>query len=226
MEDTLIVWGGEFGRINYTQGGDGRDHHAKCFTSWMAGGGIKAGATHGATDDFAFNITDGAVHPRDQVTTICDILGIDAHRLSKRVLGVDLKPFGVEPGKVITSAHTLICSRSKKGPENQPKKRAPGSLVGFLAALLVFSCRAARALAASCLARCASRMGTRRLEMMTERRLLVVFKPRSSVGVTRSTRPPSIFWMSWRRKPRTSWQRGQHTPSRRLPRPSTDQSVQ
>ena len=101
MEDTLIVWGGEFGRTTYTQGGDGRDHHAKCFTGWMAGGGIKAGATHGATDDFAFNIADGAVHPRDQVTTICDILGIDAHRLTKRVLGVDLKPFGVEPGKVI-----------------------------------------------------------------------------------------------------------------------------
>ncbi len=102
LDDTLIVWGGEFGRTTYTQGGgDGRDHHAKCFTGWMAGAGIKPGATHGATDDFAFNIVDGAVHPRDQVTTICHLLGIDASRLSKRVMGVDLKPTGVEPGKLI-----------------------------------------------------------------------------------------------------------------------------
>ncbi len=102
LDDTLVVWGGEFGRTTYGQG-DGRDHHAKCFTAWLAGGGTKAGATYGATDDFAFNIAnpDEKVHPRDLISTICQTLGIDAKRLSKRVSGVDLKPFGVIEGKVL-----------------------------------------------------------------------------------------------------------------------------
>jgi len=101
FEDTLVVWGGEFGRTIYSQGGDGRDHHAKCFTMWLAGGGIKGGTAYGRTDDFAFSTVENPVHVRDLTTTLCHVLGIDADRLSKRVLGVDLKPFGVVPGKVV-----------------------------------------------------------------------------------------------------------------------------
>jgi uncharacterized protein (DUF1501 family) len=105
LDDTLVIWGGEFGRTTYSQGGDGRDHHAKCFTNWMAGGGIKGGASHGQTDDFAFNVLDvgSKVHPRDLIATACHSLGIDSDRLTKRVLGVDLKPTGVEHGKLIQS---------------------------------------------------------------------------------------------------------------------------
>ncbi|BDS06565.1 sulfatase [Oceaniferula spumae] len=96
MDDTLVVWGGEFGRTTYSQG-DGRDHHAKCFTSWLAGAGVKPGMTYGATDDFAFNNMDPdkAVHPRDLIATICHCLGVDSNRLTKVINGVDLKPTGV-----------------------------------------------------------------------------------------------------------------------------------
>jgi hypothetical protein len=105
LDDTLVIWGGEFGRTTYSQGGDGRDHHAKCFTNWMAGGGIKGGTSHGQTDDFAFNLLDvgDKVHPRDLIATACHTLGIESDRLTKRVLGVDLKPTGVEHGKLIKS---------------------------------------------------------------------------------------------------------------------------
>ncbi len=104
LDDTLVVWGGEFGRTTYGQG-DGRDHHAKCFTAYLAGGGSKAGATHGATDDFAFNLAnpDDKVHPRDLIATICQTMGVDSNRLHKRMQGVDLKPTGVIEGHVIKS---------------------------------------------------------------------------------------------------------------------------
>ena len=103
LDDTLVTWGGEFGRTTYSQGGSGRDHHSKCFTAWMAGGGIKPGETYGQTDDFAFNILDTQtkVHPRDFIATACHCLGINADRLSKRVMGVDLRPTGVIHGKVL-----------------------------------------------------------------------------------------------------------------------------
>ncbi len=102
LDDTLVVWGGEFGRTTYSQG-DGRDHHAKCFSVWLAGGGIKGGTSYGETDDFAFNAADGSqkVHVRDLITTISHTLGIESERLSKRVLGVDLRPTGVLPGRLI-----------------------------------------------------------------------------------------------------------------------------
>ena len=103
FDDTLVVWGGEFGRTIYSQGGNGRDHHAKCFTMWLAGGGIKGGVAHGKTDDFAFSTIENPAHVRDLTATICKVMGIDANRLTKRVMGVDLKPFGVEPAKVIES---------------------------------------------------------------------------------------------------------------------------
>ena len=68
---------------------------------WLAGAGVKGGIAHGRTDEFAFSTVENPVHVRDLTTTLCHLLGIDANRLSKRVLGVDLKPFGVEPGKVV-----------------------------------------------------------------------------------------------------------------------------
>ena len=98
LEDTVVLWGGEFGRTTYSQGGpDGRDHHAKCFSVWLAGGGIKGGTRYGQTDDFAFNIANPAekVEVRDLIATLTHCLGIDEKRLSKRVLGVDLRPTGV-----------------------------------------------------------------------------------------------------------------------------------
>ena len=87
LDDTLVVWGGEFGRTNYCQGkltGDeyGRDHHPRCFTVWMAGGGVKAGLTYGATDEFGYNIVENPVHVHDFQATLLHLLGIDHERLT------------------------------------------------------------------------------------------------------------------------------------------------
>jgi len=87
LDDTLVVWGGEFGRTVYCQGvlsetDYGRDHHPRCFTVWMAGGGIKGGVTHGATDDFCYNITEDPVHVHDLHATMLHCLGIDHTRLT------------------------------------------------------------------------------------------------------------------------------------------------
>ena len=89
LDDTLVVWGGEFGRTSYSQGkltatNYGRDHHPRCFTMWMAGGGVKPGLVHGATDDFGYNITDGGVHVHDLQATLLHLLGIDHERLTYR----------------------------------------------------------------------------------------------------------------------------------------------
>lgn len=113
LEDTLIVWGGEFGRTVYCQGGltrenYGRDHHPRCFTVWMAGGGIKPGITYGQTDDFGYNITDadgntlipqpskerwtpGTMHIHDLNATILHLMGIDHTRLTYRYQGRDFR---------------------------------------------------------------------------------------------------------------------------------------
>ena len=87
LDDTLVVWGGEFGRTNYCQGlltdkTYGRDHHPRSFTMWMAGGGVKAGLTYGATDDFGYNITENPVHVHDFNATLLHLLGIDHERLT------------------------------------------------------------------------------------------------------------------------------------------------
>jgi len=87
LDDTLLVWGGEFGRTSYSQGkltatNYGRDHHPRCFTVWMAGGGVKAGLVHGATDDFSYNITEGGVHVHDFQATLLHLLGIDHEQLT------------------------------------------------------------------------------------------------------------------------------------------------
>jgi hypothetical protein len=87
LEDTLVVWGGEFGRTSYSQGkltadDYGRDHHPRCFSVWMAGGGVKAGLVHGTTDDFSYNIVADGVHVHDFHATILHLLGIDHERLT------------------------------------------------------------------------------------------------------------------------------------------------
>ncbi|MEN1679582.1 MAG: DUF1501 domain-containing protein [Planctomycetota bacterium] len=106
LEDTLVIWGGEFGRTIYSQGNlsktnYGRDHHPRCFTMWMAGGGAKGGAIHGETDDFSYNITKDPVHIRDFHATILRLLGFDHERFVYRHQGLEQKLTGVEPAKVI-----------------------------------------------------------------------------------------------------------------------------
>ena len=92
LDDTLVVWGGEFGRTAYCQGkltatDYGRDHHPRCFTIWLAGGGIKPGITHGTTDDFSYNIVDQPVHVHDLHATLLHCLGIDHTKLTFKFQG-------------------------------------------------------------------------------------------------------------------------------------------
>ena len=92
LDDTLVVWGGEFGRTNYSQGkltptDYGRDHHPRCFSIWMAGGGIKPGLVHGETDDFGYNVVANPVHVHDLQATILNQLGIDHERLTYKHQG-------------------------------------------------------------------------------------------------------------------------------------------
>ena len=106
LEDTLVVFGGEFGRTTYCQGkltrdDYGRDHHPRCFTTWMAGGGIKGGVSYGETDEFSYNIAADPVHVRDFNATILHQLGIDHNRLIFPFLGLDQKLTGVEEAHVI-----------------------------------------------------------------------------------------------------------------------------
>ncbi|MEZ6126772.1 MAG: DUF1501 domain-containing protein [Planctomycetaceae bacterium] len=106
LDDTLIIWGGEFGRTIYTQGrlsrdNYGRDHHPRCFTVWMAGGGAKGGVIYGETDDFSYNIVNNPVHIRDFHATILDLLGFDHQRLTYRFQGLDQRLTGVLPSQVI-----------------------------------------------------------------------------------------------------------------------------
>lgn len=96
LKDTLVIWGGEFGRTVYSQGqlsqdNHGRDHHGRCFSLWMAGGGIKPGITHGTTDDFCYNIIEKPVHIHDFNATILRCLGLDHERLTYRFQGRDFR---------------------------------------------------------------------------------------------------------------------------------------
>jgi hypothetical protein len=113
LDETLVIWGGEFGRTTYCQGNlsrenYGRDHHPRCFTTWMAGGGIKAGITYGQSDDYGYNIADGdgqpifpqptkerwtpgTMHIHDLNATILHLLGIDHRRLTYRYQGRDFR---------------------------------------------------------------------------------------------------------------------------------------
>jgi uncharacterized protein (DUF1501 family) len=92
LDDTLVIWGGEFGRTVYCQGtlsatDYGRDHHPRCFTVWLAGGGVRPGTTHGETDDFSYNVVRDPVHIHDLNATILHCLGIDHRRLTFQFQG-------------------------------------------------------------------------------------------------------------------------------------------
>ena len=105
LEDTLVVWGGEFGRTIYCQGKltnkvYGRDHHPNCFTYWMAGGGIRGGINYGETDEYSVNVVQNPVHVHDLQATILRQLGIDHERLTYRYQGRDFRLTDVH-GKVI-----------------------------------------------------------------------------------------------------------------------------
>jgi hypothetical protein len=106
LDDTLVIWGGEFGRTVYSQGGlskdnYGRDHHPRCFSMWMAGGGVKPGAVYGETDEFSYNIVKDPMHIRDLNATILHLLGVDHERLIFKFQGLDQRLTGVEPSKVV-----------------------------------------------------------------------------------------------------------------------------
>lgn len=105
LDDTLVVWGGEFGRSVYCQGRFteevyGRDHHPRCFTMWMAGGGVKPGVSHGVTDDFSYNIVQDPVHVHDLHATILHLLGIDHTQLTYHYQGRDFRLTDVH-GKIV-----------------------------------------------------------------------------------------------------------------------------
>ena len=105
LEDTLVVWGGEFGRTTYCQGpltqeDYGRDHHPRCFTGWLAGGGVRGGTTYGETDDFSYNVIENPVHVHDLNATILHCLGIDHEHLIHRFQGRDYRLTDVH-GRII-----------------------------------------------------------------------------------------------------------------------------
>ena len=94
LDETLVVWGGEFGRTPMSQGGGddpGRDHHIKGFSMFLAGGGVQGGITHGATDDLGYNAVEDVVHVRDLHATMLHLLGIDHKRLNYRFQGRDFR---------------------------------------------------------------------------------------------------------------------------------------
>jgi hypothetical protein len=106
FDETLIIWGGEFGRTIYSQGGlsrdnYGRDHHPRCFTMWMAGGGARGGTIYGQTDDFSYNVVENPVHVRDFHATVLHLLGIQHERFTVRVQGLDARLTGVEDCRVV-----------------------------------------------------------------------------------------------------------------------------
>ena len=106
LEDTLVVWGGEFGRTIYSQGkltkdNHGRDHHGRCFTMWMAGAGVKRGFEYGKTDDHCYNIVENPMHIRDLNATILDRMGIDHRKLTFKHQGLDERLTGVEEAHVV-----------------------------------------------------------------------------------------------------------------------------
>jgi hypothetical protein len=107
LDDTLIIWGGEFGRTPMFQGkgGVGRDHHIKGFSIWLAGAGIRGGMTYGATDELGYHSVENIVHVRDLHATMLHLLGIDHRFLNVSYQGLDLRLTGVEPARVV---HDLL----------------------------------------------------------------------------------------------------------------------
>jgi uncharacterized protein (DUF1501 family) len=104
LKDTLVIWGGEFGRTPMVQGGgaDGRDHHPNAFTMWLAGGGIKPGITIGQTDELGFNVVEDRVHIHDLHATILHLLGFDHEMLTYRFQGRDFR---------LTDVHGLLVEK-------------------------------------------------------------------------------------------------------------------
>jgi uncharacterized protein (DUF1501 family) len=105
LEDTLVIWGGEFGRTVYSQGklkadDYGRDHHPRCFTMWMAGAGVKPGISYGETDDFSYNVIKDPVHVHDFHATLLHLMGVDHERLTYKFQGRRYRLTDVE-GKVV-----------------------------------------------------------------------------------------------------------------------------
>jgi hypothetical protein len=100
LEDTLVLWGGEFGRTPMAQG-SGRDHHINAFSVWMAGGGVRGGMTYGSTDELGYAVVENEVPVRDLHATMLHLFGVDHERLTARFQGLDLKLTGVEPTQVI-----------------------------------------------------------------------------------------------------------------------------
>jgi uncharacterized protein (DUF1501 family) len=106
LDETLVVWGGEFGRTVYSQGtltkdDYGRDHHPRNFCMWLAGGGVKKGCLHGESDDFSYNITKDAVHVNDLNATILQCMGIDHRRFTFKFQGLDQRLTGVEEARSV-----------------------------------------------------------------------------------------------------------------------------
>jgi len=103
LDDTLVIWGGEFGRTPMFQGkgGPGRDHHVKGFSMWLAGGGVKPGMSYGATDDLGYNAVEDRVHVRDLHATLLHLLGIEHERFTVKYQGLDMRLTGVEPSRVV-----------------------------------------------------------------------------------------------------------------------------
>jgi Protein of unknown function (DUF1501) len=100
LKDTLVIWGGEFGRTPHAQGGDGRDHNNKGFTLWMAGGGVKGGSNIGATDEYGYEAIDNKVHIHDWHATVLALLGLDHEKLTYRYAGRDFRLTDVS-GRVV-----------------------------------------------------------------------------------------------------------------------------
>jgi arylsulfatase A-like enzyme len=101
LKDTLVMWGGEFGRTPTAQNGNGRDHNAKGYTTWMAGGGVKGGLRHGATDDYGFEAVAGKTHIHDWHATILHLLGLNHEKLTYNYAGRQMKLTDIKGGSVV-----------------------------------------------------------------------------------------------------------------------------
>jgi hypothetical protein len=111
LKDTLVIWGGEFGRTNYSQGklaatNYGRDHHPRCFSMWLAGGGVRGGISYGETCPYGYNVVADGVHVRDFHATLLHLLGIDHERFTAKFQGLDARLTGVEPARVVNELLT------------------------------------------------------------------------------------------------------------------------
>ena len=126
LDDTLVIWGGEFGRTVYCQGNlspenYGRDHHPRCFTMWMAGGGIKPGLSYGETDDYSYNITENPVHVHDMNATLLHCLGVDHTKLTYRYQGRDFRSDGCARHCREASACVTLTSPCARGSSGQAR---------------------------------------------------------------------------------------------------------